>query len=77
MTLVHVTLDTSLVKDTELLNKTVSKIIDSTGMVNINQKRLYRYGIVSGEVSASQLQTIRELENVRAVEADQTRYATA
>jgi hypothetical protein len=77
MTLVHVTLDRNLVKDTERLNETVSKIVDSTGMVNINRKRLCRYGIVSGEVSASQLQKIRELENVRAVEADQTRYATA
>jgi hypothetical protein len=77
MALVHVTLDKSLIKDTVRRDATVSRIVELTGMANINQQRLHRYGIVSGEVSASKLPEIRDIENVQAVESDETKYAVA
>ena len=45
----------------------------SFGMTNINQKRLQRYGIVSGDLSREKLPDVQKLPMVTAVQIDQVR----
>jgi len=61
MTLVHITLNKDLMKDPVLLSETVARIVELAEMVNINQQRLDRYGIISGEVPDSNLSKLASL----------------
>lgn len=50
-------------------------LVEGFGMQNVNDRRLERYGVLTGEVDAERVAAIRGLDFVESVEADATRRA--
>jgi hypothetical protein len=63
MKLVHLTLSRSLLSDPSLLKSKVQQIVTATGMTDINEKRLFRYAVLTGSVQDSKLQYLHDLRN--------------
>jgi hypothetical protein len=76
MKLVHLTLPRSLLSDPALLESRVKQIVTITGMTNINEKRLFRYAVLTGSVQDNKLQELHTLQNLEVeVEIDSVRQA--
>lgn len=69
MTRVHLTLSRSLLADPVMLHREADRIIKTTGMTEINDRRLSRYAILTGLVQDSKLQELQRISNV-SVEID-------
>ena len=76
MSKIHVTLPDHLRSDRERLQQAAESIIKDTGMTEVNYKRLYRYGVLSGLVPSDRLDQLQGLGDVK-VEIDQVRRASA
>jgi len=73
---IHVTLDKSLLGRADQLAICRDQVVAVSGMKDIDEKRLQRYGVLTGTIEEEErLPAIRDVEGVSAVEADETRYA--
>ncbi|MFN7920895.1 MAG: hypothetical protein U0Q16_12405 [Bryobacteraceae bacterium] len=73
---VHVTLDDITTADPEAMLKKVAQIERLAGIEQTDQKRLIKYGILTGMVDDSKLDAIRAVRGVLAVETDQSSPGT-
>jgi hypothetical protein len=73
---IHVTLTESALTNANLLKSIVSKIVEATDMSDINQKRLERYGILSGIVDDKKIEVVRSIDGVASVDADTRKFAS-
>lgn len=48
---------------------------DLAGISGVNEKRLQRYGIISGDVPTSKIEAVKALPGVESVSVDQPKYA--
>lgn len=69
MTRVHLTLPRSWLCDPAMLQREVDRIIKTTGMIEINDRRLSRYAILSGSVQDNKLPELEKISNI-SVEID-------
>jgi hypothetical protein len=72
---VHVVLQRDVVKDPARRREALAAIVDRSGIHDINEKRLERFGIVSGMVDADRINALRGMEQVRSVSMDEERHA--
>lgn len=73
---IHVTLDKNLLGQADQLAVCRDQVVAVSGMKDIDEKRLQRYGVLTGTVEEEErLPAIRKVDGVAAVEADETRYA--
>ena len=73
---IHVTLDKNLLATADQLALCRDEVVAVGGMRDIDEKRLQRYGILTGTIEEDErLPAIRGVEGVAAVEADEIRYA--
>jgi hypothetical protein len=74
---IHVTLDKNLLAQADQLALCRDQVVAVSGMRDIDEKRLQRYGVLTGTIEEDErLPAIRNVEGVSAVEADEIRYAT-
>lgn len=73
---IHVTLDKNLLGKADRLAICRDHVVAVSGMRDIDEKRLQRYGVLTGTIEGDErLPAIRDVEGVAAVEADEIRYA--
>lgn len=70
---IHVTFNRDISGDLEARAKAVAEIHRVSGITEVNQKRLERYGLLSGMVEESKIGEIRGVKGVGKVEADRVR----
>lgn len=75
MAKVHITLARGVAGSREQRERARARIEAVSGITDVNEKRLDRYGIVSGEVAPERLDDLRDLHEVQAVEIDDTKHA--
>jgi hypothetical protein len=72
---VHVTLNRSLLGQTDQLARARDRIVAVSGMRDVDEHRLQRYGVLSGTVDIAKLPAIHSVDDVTAVDVDQLKYA--
>lgn len=70
---VHITFTPDVSADTEARAAVVAEITRVGGMVEVNQSRLERYGLLTGVIDATTLDAVRAIAGVRTVEPDRIR----
>ena len=73
---VHLVLDKRLLGNTEALQQAKQRIVEQTGMASINEKRLERHGLLSGDIAPEKLHVLESIDQVSKVEADTKKYAS-
>lgn len=73
---VHITLKDVVGPDPEALNATMERIMSVTKIRGVNEKRFRRYGILSGDIDTDDIEKLKLLDIVQAVELDEIRRAT-
>lgn len=73
---VHAVLDEGIVDRPDMLARLLSQLRDDFGMTNVNDARLARFSILSGDVPARSLSDLRCVAGLKSVQADQMRRAT-
>jgi hypothetical protein len=73
---VHITLEPSVRNDPVAKSKVLARLENEAGVRDVNLKRFDRYGIVSGEVDEHKVEDVRRMSEVKAVEADERRFAS-
>lgn len=71
----HITIREDIRKNPEAKPRAFERVLETSGIRNVNQKRFERYGIITGELDEDRLPALLRIEEVGAVEADQRRYA--
>src|SRR6267143_1875131 len=61
---VHIVLKKDVCPDSSACQEALRTIQNVSGIANVNQKRLERYGIVSGDLPKSKIESVRELPHV-------------
>jgi hypothetical protein len=74
-TKVHIVLDRAIAKDPEKCRLALAAVRDLSGIHDINESRLERFGIISGIVDSSKINALRRMEQVRSVSVDEERHA--
>jgi len=72
---VHVTLQSHVREHPEMKSRVLEKM-QAAGIQNVNVQRFERYGIVSGDLDSSKLETIRQMPDVKTVEIDEQRQSS-
>jgi hypothetical protein len=72
---VHIVLKKEKCPDSSACQEALRTIQNVSGITNVNQKRLERYGIVSGDLPKSKIASVRELPHVASVSLDSEKYA--
>lgn len=72
---VHVTLCQEVLDDPELMDRLKQEMIHDHEMSDVNEKRLKRYGIMTGTVPEDKAEGLRKLKHVKSVDLDETRRA--
>jgi hypothetical protein len=72
---VHIILKESVRNDPDAQRSVLRHLVDQTGLSNVNEKRLRRFGIISGDVPPDRVSIILKLDEVEACEPDQRRQA--
>ncbi len=72
---VHVTIKEEFCGDAASRNRARAEVVAASGLRNINEKRLERFGILSGDVDADRIAALRALPVVASVEVDERRVA--
>jgi hypothetical protein len=73
---VHVTLREETRQNPEARRAALDKIVQASGMQNVNQKRFERYGIITGEVEdEARMKALESLAEVGSVEKDSEKSA--
>jgi len=76
MSKIHVILSEGLLENKPELEDAVKKIVDAGDIQDVNDKRLHKYGILSGDIeNESKIKLIEELEEVKSVKLDGIRRA--
>ena len=73
---VHITLEPAVRNDPAAKTRALERLENEAGVRDVNRKRFDRYGIVTGEVDEHKLDEVRRIIGVKAVEADEQRFAT-
>jgi predicted ATPase with chaperone activity len=74
---VHVNLSPSLLSDQQTLRSVAMNIVTQADMKEVNYDRLYKYAVLTGTVRSDEVKSIRKLDGVSAVSADEIRYAAS
>jgi hypothetical protein len=74
-TKIHITLNQPAAKDPEERRFALEKIVDLSGIRDVNQNRLDRFGIITGIVDSSKINVLRKMSEVRSVSVDEERHA--
>ncbi|MBX9603977.1 MAG: hypothetical protein K2X35_23425 [Bryobacteraceae bacterium] len=69
----HIALNDTVFENPDALDATVAEIRKVSGVFDVNEKRLARYGILTGAVDDSKLAAIRTVPGVQSVEIDGVR----
>lgn len=80
MSKIHVTLSDSkrLLKDKAKLEDVAKKIVEVGNIRDVNEKRLYKYGVLSGNIAnESVVEQLEELGEVKSVSVDELRHASS
>jgi hypothetical protein len=72
---VHVTLKSEACADAEVKQKALDAVRSIAGIASYNMRRFERYGIISGEAAQPDLERLRGLQAVEAVEVDEEKHA--
>jgi len=72
---VHVTLSQEVLDNPELIDHLKQELIQNHNMSDVNEKRLKRYGIMSGTVPENMADGLRQMKHVESVDLDETRHA--
>jgi hypothetical protein len=72
---VHVTLEKTLLGKAEALARLRDRVVAVSAMRDIDEKRLQRYGVLSGTIDEGKVQALQHVDGVVAVEPDELRYA--
>jgi len=72
---VHVTLAKDLLNDPGRMEQLKQKLVDDHSMSQVNEKRLKRYGIMSGMLPENKFDEVRKLGGVESVDLDEVRHA--
>ena len=75
MAKVHIILSAEALQSPEALQETLTCVRELMGLDGVNERRLTRYGMLSGTVRTEDLPTLRTVPGVEAVEVDQIRRA--
>lgn len=70
---VHIVLKGSVL-DSAQEKQTAFERVTALGVNNINMRRFERYGIISGDIESNQLNAIKNLREVEAVEVDGKKF---
>ena len=73
-TKIHITLNRTVAGDPEKRRVVLEKIVRLSGIRDINQKRLDRFGIITGTVDLSKINVLRGMPEVRSVAVDEERH---
>ena len=73
---VHVTLRDEFRRDPGAKKLAFDRIVQSSGIHGVNEKRFERYGIISGDLDdETHIEAIQKLAEVDSVEADREQFA--
>ena len=69
------TLSQEVLDDPELMDHLKQEIMQNHEMSDVNEKRLKRFGIMSGTVPEDKAEGLRKMKYVKSVDLDETRHA--
>ncbi len=72
---VHATLEPSIRKDPLLKQQLLETILRQLHVVNLNEERFQRFGIISADIDASRIDDMRSVAGIKSVEEDQQKFA--
>lgn len=72
---VHITIADSVRRDQQARNEALRAITNAVRMLNVNQARFDRFGILTAEVDPETIGTIQRMDVVRSVSRDEVRRA--
>lgn len=72
---VHITLIRETVASPARVHSALARIEALSGITGVNERRLYRYGILSGEVPQDSIEELRTLDEVKSVTVDSLQRA--
>ena len=72
---VHLTLTKDVLEEPDRVEHLKHQLVHDFELRDVNEKRLLRYGIVSGELPESKLEAVRKLSEVESLDVDQMRRA--
>jgi hypothetical protein len=72
---VHIVLKDDVCGDSERCLGALNEIETVAGITDVNQKRLQRYRVISGNVPQSKIDTVRKLAVVASVSVDSEKFA--
>ena len=70
----HITIDPKISDDTEARAAMLTQIVRTGDISHINQKRFERYGILTGMIDDSLLNSIRRIPGVQSIDVDKERF---
>ncbi len=73
---VHITLGKELLHDAARMGQVKQKLMTSYGMSDVNEQRLSRYGIMSGQLSEDEFEKVRELAEVESLDVDELKHTS-
>jgi hypothetical protein len=71
---IHIILNRDLLVDPKATHAVLRRIQEVTGLTSVNQQRFDRYGILTGDTDLTDLDVIRTLPGVDAVEEERRRW---
>jgi hypothetical protein len=75
MVKVNITLSKETLQDPVRLEMVKNTILNISGMTGINEKRLQRYGILSGSLPKSKLPQLSNIKEIDSISGDEVRFA--
>lgn len=72
---VHIVLKDSVLEDEAATRRVVQNLVREVDLRDVNERRVSRYGIVTGEIDPSMVKAVLNMDEVEAVEADEVKFA--
>ena len=73
---VHITLGKQVLDDPKLMGEVKQNLISKFQMTNVNDRRLTRYGIMSGNLPENVLEQVRGLAEVESLDVDELKFTS-
>ena len=74
---VHITLAKTLLTTPDVLKKVALKICKARKIIDVNEKRLLHYGILSGLINDDQISVLKKMEYVESVDLDEEKQSNS
>jgi hypothetical protein len=72
---VHATLEATVRRDPLLKQSLLDTVLHQIHIVNLDEGRFRRFGIISGDIDPAQIDDMRSLTGIKSVEEDQQKSA--